>query len=60
MTIWAAKADFKETIRGSLETGKVADFIVLDTDLMEADESQIINSKVLKTFVDGIKVFELQ
>lgn len=60
MTIWAAKADFKEAVRGSLEAGKVADFVVLDTDLMEADESQITNSKVLKTFVDGIKVFEQQ
>jgi len=59
MTIWAAKADFKEAVRGSLEIGKVADFVVLDTDLMEANESQIVNTKVLKTYVDGIQVFGL-
>jgi predicted amidohydrolase YtcJ len=58
MTIWAAKAGFEEKEKGSLEKGKFADFVLLDTDLMKADEKEILNTKVLMTFVNGEKVFE--
>jgi predicted amidohydrolase YtcJ len=58
MTIWAAKAGFEEGEKGSLEKGKFADFVLLDTDLMKADEKDVLNAKVLMTFVDGEKVFE--
>lgn len=58
MTIWAAKANFEEHEKGSLEKGKFADFVLLDTDLMKADEKHILNTKVLMTFVNGEKVFE--
>ncbi len=58
MTIWAAKANFEEHEKGSLEKGKFADFVLLDTDLMKADEKEILKTKVLMTFVNGEKVFE--
>lgn len=58
MTIWAAKAAFEEKQKGSLEPGKAADFIIIDTDLMKCDEGKILEAKVLKTYVDGQKVFE--
>ena len=58
MTIWAAKANFEEHEKGSLEKGKFADFVLLDTDLMNADEKDVLNTKVLMTFVNGEKVFE--
>ena len=58
MTLWAAKAAFEESEKGSLEKGKAADFIVLDTDLMNCPVSAILKTKVLATFVDGKKVFE--
>jgi predicted amidohydrolase YtcJ len=58
MTIWAAKANFEEHEKGSIEKGKFADFVMLDTDLMNAAEKEVLNTKVLMTFVNGEKVFE--
>lgn len=57
MTIWAAKAAFEETQKGSLEVGKAADFIMLDKDLMTCDKAEILGTKVLGTWVSGEKVF---
>ncbi len=58
MTIWAARAAFEENEKGSIEKGKLADFIILDNDLMKAPETDLLNIKVLKTFLGGEVVFE--
>jgi len=58
MTLWAAKSNFEENEKGSIETGKFADFIITDKDLMTADVKDIVNTHVLMTFVNGKKVFE--
>ena len=57
MTIWAARSNFEEKEKGSLEKGKWADFIILDTDLMKAAEMELYTTKVLYTFLGGEKVF---
>lgn len=57
MTVWAAKAAFEEKQKGSLEKGKVADFIILDTDLMTCPNDAILKTKVLATYINGEKVF---
>ena len=57
MTIWAAYANFEEDEKGSIEKGKFADFIMLDQDIMEVEESKIPNLKVLTTYLNGEKVF---
>jgi hypothetical protein len=57
MTIWAAKANFEEKEKGSLEVGKFADFVILENDIMKASGQQILNNKVLSTFLNGEKVY---
>jgi predicted amidohydrolase YtcJ len=51
---------FKENHVGSLEPGKFADFVVLDTDILTCPPEQIEKTKVLKTFLGGRPVFERQ
>lgn len=58
MTIWAAKSNFEESEKGSIEKGKFADFVILDNDLMTVASEQILATNVLATFVGGKKVFE--
>jgi len=57
MTIWAAKAGFEENEKGNLVPGKSADFIILDTDLLNCTVENILYSKVLATFINGEKVY---
>src|SRR5437762_4624419 len=57
MTIWAAKANFEENEKGSLEKGKFADFVILDADLMKQVPEKLLQVKVLMTFIDGKKVY---
>jgi predicted amidohydrolase YtcJ len=57
MTIWAAKGSFEEKQKGSLEPGKAADFILLDTDLMQCENAAILKAAVLRTYSNGVKVF---
>jgi hypothetical protein len=56
MTIWAAYANFEENEKGSIEKGKFADFIVLDNDIMQIEESKIPTIKVKETYINGVKV----
>jgi predicted amidohydrolase YtcJ len=43
---------------GSLEPGKLADLIVLDTDLLSCPEDRIAGTQVLRTYVAGKLVYE--
>jgi hypothetical protein len=56
-TINNARLLFKEDTLGSLEAGKLADFVVLDTDLLACAERKIATTRVLRTYIDGKPVF---
>ncbi|EPA00546.1 putative metal-dependent amidohydrolase with the TIM-barrel fold protein [Indibacter alkaliphilus LW1] len=57
MTIWAAYANFEEKLKGSIEPGKLADFVVLEKDIMTADRVDLRTIKVKHTYIGGEKVY---
>jgi predicted amidohydrolase YtcJ len=57
-TINAAYASFEENLKGSLEPGKLADFVVLDRDITAIDPVEIWDVKAQQTWVGGKKVFD--
>jgi hypothetical protein len=57
MTIWAALSNFEELDKGTLEVGKLADFVILNRDLLMAEEDDLLKARVTATFVNGEKVF---
>ncbi|MBS1565811.1 MAG: amidohydrolase [Bacteroidetes bacterium] len=58
MTIWAAKANFEEAEKGSLEKGKLADFIMTDRDLLHTPADSILHTRVLLTCIGGEKLHQ--
>ena len=58
ITIWAALAGFDDEKKGSLEPGKLADFVILDTDLIKGPESDILRARVIDTYVAGKSVLK--
>ena len=56
----AAYSSFDEDNRGSLESGKLADFVILDADLRKIAPENIKDVKVLQTFVGGKSVYKAQ
>jgi len=53
-----AYAGFEEKIKGSLERGKLADFIVIDRDALHVPLDELKDIKVLQTFVGGELVYD--
>ncbi len=56
MTIWAAYANKEEHTKGSLEPGKLADFVVLNRDLMSIEQKDFKKVKVTATYINSKKV----
>ncbi len=58
MTIWPAYAAFQEADLGSLSSGKHADFVVLDRDIMRVAVEDVLATRVLATYLGGRLVYE--
>jgi predicted amidohydrolase YtcJ len=59
MTINIAKQMFIEDERGSIKTGKFADFLLLNQDVLTCPVNQIHNTKPTATYFEGKKVFSM-
>ena len=58
MTIWPAFSAFQESTMGSLTAGKLADFVVLDRDIMTVADRDILGTSVIATYIGGKAVYE--
>ena len=57
MTLWPAWQHFEETTKGSIEPGKLADFVVLSSNPLAIPEAELADIEVLETFKEGRSVY---
>jgi predicted amidohydrolase YtcJ len=57
ITIWGAYQHFEEHIKGSIEKGKQADFVVLDSNPLKIPTYKIKDIKVLQTINDDKTIY---
>ncbi len=56
-TVHSAYASFEENLKGTLEAGKLADFVVLGADPLHVDVQKIKDIRVERTFVGGRELY---
>jgi hypothetical protein len=59
-TTWGAYAQFADNLKGLLESGKLADFVILDRDIMQCPVEDIKSTQVLETVLGGETVYKLE
>jgi predicted amidohydrolase YtcJ len=56
-TVGGAYAAFQEKEKGTLEPGKLADFVVLSEDIMKVSDRDLLNARVTMTVLGGQTVY---
>ena len=57
-TLWPAHAAFEETLRGTIEAGKLADLTILSADIMKIPVAEILKTRCVMTVINGEIVHE--
>ena len=57
LTLWPAYHHYEETIRGSIEAGKLADFVVLDKNPHKVPIGALSELKVVETIKEGKSIY---
>lgn len=60
LTDWAAIQHFEENTKGTLATGKLADFVILDKNPLKIDPMHIHEITVIQTIKEGKTVYQKQ
>jgi predicted amidohydrolase YtcJ len=58
MTVWPAWQHFEDDTKGSLEVGKLADFVILSDNPMTVPPEQLADLKVLETIKEGVSIYK--
>jgi predicted amidohydrolase YtcJ len=58
LTIWPAWQHFEEDSKGTIEVGKLADFVILSDNPMSIPEDQLDELKVLETIKEGRSIYK--
>ena len=59
MTIWPAWQHFEEDNKGSIQVGKLADFVILDKNPLEVNPESLDEIKVTETIKEGVTIYTL-
>lgn len=57
-TVTAAYASFEEDVKGTLQPGKLADFVILSHDLTQVPPAEIPRVQIVATYVGGHAVYQ--
>ena len=60
MTIWPAWQHYEADLKGSIEVGKLADFVILSDDPTAVDPDTLDTLKVVTTIKEGVVIFETE
>lgn len=58
ITKWAAYQYFEEDVKGTLNTGKLADLVILDKNPLKVEPKQLFDIQVLETIKEGRTVYK--
>ena len=59
MTIWPAWQHFEENEKGTIEVGKLANFVVLDKNPLTIDPEELDTIRVAETIKEGVVVYSM-
>jgi len=59
MTIWSAWQHFEEKSKGSIEVGKLADFVILSQNPTAVNPEELDRIKVTETIKEGVSIYRL-
>jgi hypothetical protein len=57
-TLDAAFGEFEEKTKGSIETGKLADFTIFSKNIMTVPEEELLSTEIALTILDGKVIYE--
>jgi len=60
LTIWPAWQHFEEGSKGTIEVGKLGDFVILSDNPMTVPQERLAELKVLETIKEGVSIISVR